>query len=183
AGMLQMCRRPNIVECLGLYAINGRQHLVTELADTDLGSILFYHTRLGEDSAATMTEQMLVGGRDPCYCKLGDFGTAMGLPSPSTRLHQRAGARGYCAPEMINGCYSIRADMWSLGIVIYEALHGRLPWFGKLDPSELEHKILREPIVWRLNAKLSKQAVQLLQHMLQRKPGRRISTGVALAHP
>ena len=121
--------------------------------------------------------------KEPCYCKLGDFGTAVGLPSASTSLKQRAGTKGYCAPEMINRCYDIRADMWSLGIVIYEALHGCLPWSRKLNALEVEQKILREPIVWRLNAKLSKQAVQLLQRMLQRKPERRISAGAALAHP
>ena len=113
--------------------------------------------------------------KEPCYCKLGDFGTAVGLPSASTRLKQRAGTKGYCAPEMINRCYDIRADMWSLGIVIYEAL--------QLNALEVEQKKLREPIVWRLNAKLSKQAAQLLQRMLQRKPERRISAGAALAHP
>ena len=68
-------------------------------------------------------------------------------------------------------------------MVVFEALHRSLPWLGKLGAWEVETKILRQPIAWRLNAKLSKEAVQLLQKMLQRKPDRRISAAVALAHP
>ena len=136
ADILQMCRHPNVLGCLGLYVINGRQHLVTELADTDLGNILFYHTRLSEKNVAAVTEQMLLALQwleesvvvrrdlkpanifvmryydparkpDSCYCKLGDFGTAAALPSAAAKLRQKAGTRGYSAPEMINKCYGI----------------------------------------------------------------------------
>ena len=61
--------------------------------------------------------------------RVGDYGLAQLVLDGRTR----AGARGtphYMAPEMMRGSADLRADVYSLGVMLYESLCGRLP-FGE----------------------------------------------------
>lgn len=39
-----------------------------------------------------------------------------------------AGTVLYCAPELLRGKYSFKADVWSAGIIAYELLTVRMPF-------------------------------------------------------
>ena len=42
------------------------------------------------------------------------------------------GTYEYMAPEMLfKGEYDYRVDIWALGVLLYEMLHGRAPFKGK----------------------------------------------------
>ncbi|MBQ6513409.1 MAG: protein kinase [Clostridia bacterium] len=61
--------------------------------------------------------------------KLGDYGTARGLSADAVAM-SRKGTFNYMSPEIYNGQEAdIRADIYSLGIVMYRLLNGsRLPF-------------------------------------------------------
>ena len=63
--------------------------------------------------------------------KLGDFGIARKLENMTGGLSQK-GTYNYMAPEVANSTtYDARADIYSLGIVLYRLLNNnRLPFFG-----------------------------------------------------
>lgn len=62
--------------------------------------------------------------------KLGDFGTATNLLFTGQNFINFAGTPLYVSPEIINGIpYSYKADIWAFGIVCYELLAGRPPFF------------------------------------------------------
>jgi hypothetical protein len=62
--------------------------------------------------------------------KLGDFGTATNLLFTGQNFINFAGTPLYVSPEIINGIpYSYKADIWALGVVCYELLTGRPPFF------------------------------------------------------
>jgi tRNA A-37 threonylcarbamoyl transferase component Bud32 len=72
--------------------------------------------------------------------KIGDFGLAKLLDRPATAYtltqpQQRMGTPHYMAPEQIEGAHQVdhRADIYSLGVVFYEMLTGKLP-IGRFDP-------------------------------------------------
>jgi serine/threonine-protein kinase len=75
------------------------------------------------------------GGRD--IVKLTDFGIAKIMDMPSlTFSEQLFGTPGYIAPEYVEGIVSDeRADIYSLGVVLYEMITGTLPyeWEGQAD--------------------------------------------------
>ena len=63
--------------------------------------------------------------------KLGDFGIAHLLDLGQTQTGGLIGTLAYMSPEQITGApLSIAADLYSLGVTMFEALVGRLPFLG-----------------------------------------------------
>jgi tRNA A-37 threonylcarbamoyl transferase component Bud32 len=93
-------------------------------------------------------ENILVDGRG--RVKIADFGLAKLVGERAedislTRTHQSMGTLHYMAPEQMRGAASVdhRADIYSLGVVLYEMLTGELP-VGRFEvPSKKVHVDLR----------------------------------------
>ncbi len=63
--------------------------------------------------------------------KISDFGAAHITEAGVAQVHGFVGSPAYMAPEVINEApSSVQADIWSLGVVMYELLAGRLPYSG-----------------------------------------------------
>lgn len=76
--------------------------------------------------------------------KIVDFGLAKLLGKSTTAKTKTVGTPGYIAPEQLSGDLADhRADIWSLGIVLYEMLTGQLPFQGDYEQAVL-YAILNE---------------------------------------
>jgi serine/threonine-protein kinase len=77
------------------------------------------------------------------HVKLTDFGIAKILDAQSvTSTGQVLGSPAHMAPEQIEGGdVDVRADVFSLGVLIYECMAGRLPFEGK-NPAHVLKKVL-----------------------------------------
>ncbi|GMU54791.1 MAG: hypothetical protein AMXMBFR33_39370 [Candidatus Xenobia bacterium] len=76
--------------------------------------------------------------------RLLDFGLARGLQATHqlTESGQVMGTTYYMAPELLStGKADARADLYSLGVILYEALCGKLPFAGS-NPAHAIHNIL-----------------------------------------
>ncbi len=63
--------------------------------------------------------------------KLGDFGVAHLIDLGQTQTGGLIGTLAYMSPEQITGApITIAADLYSLGVTLFEALTGRLPFLG-----------------------------------------------------
>jgi calcium-dependent protein kinase len=69
---------------------------------------------------------------DPWQIKVVDFGTAMRFKKGS-KLTQTFGTSYYVAPEVLDGHYNEKCDIWSAGVVLYMMLSGRPPFTGADD--------------------------------------------------
>lgn len=83
---------------------------------------------------------------DSNYCaKLGDFGFSLEMPSIEcgrtvVTSPFVAFTQGYCPPEITDGHYSPKSDVYSYGIVMLETYTGLLPYDQKRDDEKInEH--------------------------------------------
>lgn len=85
------------------------------------------------------------------------------------------------APEMLfKGEYDYRVDVWALGILLYEMLHGHAPFKGK-SSAEVKESMLRGALY--MGDHLSEEVKKLIAHLLQFNPEKRISTEECFKSP
>ena len=62
--------------------------------------------------------------------KLGDFGTATNLASTVKEIREVTGTPLFFSPEVVRGeAHSFKADVWSLGVVLFNVMSLRFPFF------------------------------------------------------
>ena len=108
------------------------------------------------------------------YIKLIDFDTAKILKG---RTYTIAGSPHYIAPEVIAGKgYNKSADVWSLGICLYEFLYGEVP-FGDSedDPYRIYEEILTLDLRFPEEPELSETTKDFISQLLSRFPEFRCS--------
>jgi serine/threonine protein kinase len=100
--------------------------------------------------------------------KIADFGMAALQPAGSL-LSTFCGSPHYASPEILNGqkYKGDKTDIWSLGIILFVLLCGRLP-FDEEDVSSLRAKVINGRYIMPTN--LSKEAKDLIFRMLQTDP-------------
>ncbi|KAJ7365865.1 Serine/threonine-protein kinase ulk3 [Desmophyllum pertusum] len=128
-------------------------------------------------------QNLLLSARQNPVLKLADFGFAQYLHSEEETQTIR-GSPLYMAPEMICSMkYDARVDLWSVGVILYEALFGMAP-FASGSFAELERKIRSsDQIALPVGSKVSPDCQDLLLALLQRDPLARISFEEFFAHP
>ncbi len=105
--------------------------------------------------------------------KLTDFGFARHFDDQGL-AETLCGTPLYMAPEIIKfKKYGIKVDLWSLGVIIYEMLFGKLP-FKARNHYELIQKIDNQSIVIPYTIAISDECKDLIHRLLQKDPDRRI---------
>ncbi|KAJ0162067.1 Serine/threonine-protein kinase ATG1 [Colletotrichum tanaceti] len=107
--------------------------------------------------------------------KLADFGFARVLPSTSL-ADTLCGSPLYMAPEILRyERYDAKADLWSVGTVLYEMITGRPP-FRARNHVELLRKIeaAEDRVKYPKELVVSKELVKLISKLLTRNPVERM---------
>ncbi|XP_061198065.1 serine/threonine-protein kinase MARK2-like [Saccostrea echinata] len=108
--------------------------------------------------------------------KITDFGFSRNCNGRTTMLKTSCGSYAYTAPEVIKrGTYDgFQSDIWSLGIVLFAMVNGRLPFNdSKLQEMEEEMKMQR----LRFERNISFDCIALIRRLLQYSPCYRPSIG------
>jgi len=107
--------------------------------------------------------------------KLCDFGWCAKLEEGQQRV-TFCGTTEYMSPELINHEeYSKEIDVWSLGILLYEMVHGYSPFRPdkpKFQPKDVIQNIRRHNL--KFSKKISEECKELIYHLLEQDPTKRI---------
>jgi predicted ATPase/signal transduction histidine kinase len=119
--------------------------------------------------------------------RLTDFITPLDIRDVSHFIYDPEFVRGtlaYTSPEQtgrINYRVDFSTDLYSMGIVLYELLTGKLPFFS-IDPLELIHSHLAEeiPNAHENNAKIPRQLSKIIAKLTFKQPEKRYQSAAGL---
>jgi len=143
---------PNVCRVYDIGEVSGQHFLTMEYIDgEDLASLLRRIGRLPADKALETAHQICAGLAAAHDCgllhrdlkpsnimldgrgrvRITDFGLAL-RSADATDRSEIAGTPAFMAPEQIaKGEASVRSDIYSLGLVLYELFTGRMPYQAK----------------------------------------------------
>ncbi|HEY1955478.1 MAG TPA: serine/threonine-protein kinase [Polyangiaceae bacterium] len=191
---------PNIVEITDFGEFEGTAYLVMEYAPADslLAALKrgpFPWTRvvrIGEQISSALARAHEAGvihrdlkpenvllmepapNADPAIdrVKLTDFGIAKIVDAPAlTFSEQMFGTPGYIAPEYVEGIKPDgRADLFSLGVLMYEAMTGLLPWDAKGQAELLLRPLTTAPTPLSERIEVPPEVDSLILSLLAKNP-------------
>nr|XP_021334820.1 RAC-alpha serine/threonine-protein kinase isoform X2 [Danio rerio] len=109
------------------------------------------------------------------HIKITDFGLCKEGITDEATMRTFCGTPEYLAPEVLeDNDYGRAVDWWGLGVVMYEMMCGRLPFYSQ-DHERLFEQIVMEEI--RFPRSLSTHARALLTGLLRKEPKQRLGGG------
>ena len=116
--------------------------------------------------------------------KVMDFGLAFFAGSHSlTKVNQVMGTVAYFSPEQAKAAKNLdhRADIYSLGVILYELLTGVLPFTAE-HALDMMRKLLSEPPrdMRKLNPNLSPRLIEICLKCLEKEPALRYKSAGAI---
>lgn len=199
--ILRELNHPNIILMLDFFETKNEFCVVTEYAQGELFQILEDDKQLPEEEVQRIAKQLvqalhylhsqriihrdmkpqniLIGARGTV--KLCDFGFARTMSSNTIVLTSIKGTPLYMAPELVQEKpYDHTADLWSLGVILYELYVGQPPFYTN-SIYTLINLIVKDPV--KYPKEMSKEFRSFLKGLLNKTPSKRLSWPHLLDHP
>jgi serine/threonine-protein kinase len=122
--------------------------------------------------------------------KVLDFGISKSLDKAEKDGHSTApnvplGSPDYMSPEQVRHAASVdeRTDIWSMGVILYELLTGKLPFLAESIPHLFALIIASDPVPLKTAAPaVPDELARVVHRCLQRDPADRYASVLELAH-
>ncbi|KAF5174888.1 Serine/threonine-protein kinase TIO [Thalictrum thalictroides] len=199
--ILRKLKHENIIEMLDSFETPQEFCVVTEFAQGELFEVLEDDKCLPEDQVQAIAKQLvralhylhsnriihrdmkpqniLIGAGS--IVKLCDFGFARAMSTNTVVLRSIKGTPLYMAPELVREQpYNHTADLWSLGVILYELFVGQPPFYTNSVYALIRH-IIKDPVKYPEN--MSSSFKSFLKGLLNKVPQNRLTWPNLLEHP
>ncbi|KAG6668932.1 serine/threonine-protein kinase TIO [Carya illinoinensis] len=199
--ILRKLKHENIIEMLDSFESAQEFCVVTEFAQGELFEILEDDKCLPEEQVQAIAKQLvralhylhsnriihrdmkpqniLIGAGS--VVKLCDFGFARAMSTNTVVLRSIKGTPLYMAPELVREQpYNHSADLWSLGVILYELFVGQPPFYTNSVYALIRH-IVKDPVKYPDNMSLNFKS--FLKGLLNKVPQNRLTWPSLLEHP
>ena len=209
--ILKICQHPNIIRLYDIFENIDYIYIIMEYCPGgDLFSYLENRNfKVSEERAAILMKKMcdavfyfqsffgvihrdlkpenvlMTSDKDDGDIRILDFGLSK-ISIPNEKCTEPYGTLTYCAPEIIlDEPYNKEVDMWSLGIMTYLMVSGRLP-FNSEDENKIARKIAFDEPDYEKNScwkTLSCECIDFIKKLLNKDPKKRMIIEDAIKHP
>jgi len=203
--VLKLVKHPNIICMEGLYENKKFIYIVMELLKGgELFERIVGRPRFTEAEAAKLIRPLLESvaylhdlgivhrdlkpenilcGDELEDLKIADFGLSK-MVLPKEKMDAACGTLSYVAPEVLTmQGYGMEADLWSVGVIMFLLLCGKLPFDGddsnEIIRSTIQGEFKVNQAIW---SKLSEESKDLISKFLNKNPKERCSAREALKH-
>lgn len=206
--LLLKLHHPNIVNLLAFYNDDSNCYLILEYCPNgDLKKFVakyFPNKQIPEPQARKLFQQIFSGIKamhasnivhrdlkldnillgENFVPKIADFGLGRTIEG-SDIFTTYCGTPVMMAPEVVGRVYDAKCDIWSLGMMLYEILYGKLPFKQPLKTRGDIMKALSQPdwLEFPNTISLSEAAKDLISSMLSVDPNSRINYEDLFNHP
>jgi len=121
------------------------------------------------------------------YIKVSDFGIARMVGAKTTTMadndHSVMGTVHYFSPEQAQGeTATVSSDLYSVGVVLYEMLTGKVPFDGDtLVSIALQHVQAKPKSLREINEKVTPSVEMVVMKALEKNPANRYHTALEMA--
>lgn len=119
----------------------------------------------------------------PFTLKIADFGLSQFLSEKAYTENVR-GSPLYMAPEiLLKKQYNYKVDLWSVGIILYECIYGKAPFYDKDFRDIIDALTDEVEIKYPARVAVSEDCMNLLKGLLVYDPGQRMNFDDFFNHP
>lgn len=144
----ELCRGGSVKDYTANYE-NYSENTVSSIVRGVLRGLIHMHEQ-GLIHRDIKAGNILLGDQsDDADVKIGDLGTAIFSSGGVTEVDVLVGTPWFLAPENLKYQYHHKSDVWSIGVVAYQLLSGRMPFNDRENPyqpsvAKIWHGILQE---------------------------------------
>ncbi|CAN8254613.1 unnamed protein product [Cochlearia groenlandica] len=206
--ILKKINHPNIISFIDMIEAPGKVNLVLEYCKGgDLSMFIQRHGRISDATAKHFMHQLAAGLQvlrdnniihrdlkpqnlllstddDTASLKIADFGFARSL-QPRGLAETLCGSPLYMAPEIMQlQKYDAKADLWSVGAILFQLVTGRTPFTGNSQIQLLQNIMRSTELQFPADYRdLSTDCKDLCQKLLRRNPVERLTFEEFFHHP
>ncbi|GMF20698.1 unnamed protein product [Phytophthora lilii] len=180
--IMQLCKGKELYEHLYQEHRKFSENDVRKIIRALLRALAFLHSNFITHRDLKLENLLLENAENPGSLRLCDFGLSTRFKR-GEKLVKPLGTIDYVAPEVLDGDYNEKCDLWSVGVICFELLTGVSPFHAATIDETMgniyDGVLIFENDVW---SKFSPSSILFIKSLVKENVDQRLSAEQALDH-